>query len=107
MSPLCSNSNIASRKFVLQNETIKTLKILKCLKFIIIIQILSIENLLVTEGEGVSEISAAIDKDFADELFKTCKDLQVPLLGKVVDMFCGDSPGVNTCEMTLRLISKL
>ena len=49
----------------------------------------------------MSEISAAIDKDFADELFNTCKDLQVPLLGKVVNMFCGNSPGVNTHQITL------
>ena len=43
----------------------------------------------------MTEITIAVNQEFADELFNTCKDLQAPLIGKVVNMFCGKYSGVG------------
>ena len=44
-----------------------------------------------SDGEQVTEITAALDETYASEIFTTCKDLRVPLMGKISSMVCQGS----------------
>ncbi len=50
---------------------------------------------VLAEGERVMEFTAAVGQKFATQMYDSCKDVGMPLIGtKIIGLFCGTSAEV-------------
>ncbi len=59
---------------------------------------------VLVEGERVMEFTAAVGQKFATQMYDSCKDVGMPLIGtKIIGLFCGTSAEV--CNIRVHEIS--